>query len=90
MAFKRLQMLDVPTLLAKLKEGFSQGHTQGLDEGKLIVELRPGTATSPGSPGVKEPALFKDWRFAITPEMAAEIRQDVKHWALSKPSHSYP
>lgn len=62
-----------------LKEGFSQGHIQGLDDRKLIVELRPGASTTPAAPRVKEPALFKDWRFAITPEMAAEIRQDVKH-----------
>ena len=68
-----------------LEEGFSQGHTQGLDDGKLIVELRPGTPTTPASPGIKETALFKDWRFAITPEMAAEIRQDVKHYLPDQP-----
>ncbi len=68
-----------------LEEGFSQGHTQGLDDGKLIVELRPGTPTTPASPGIKEPALFKDWRFAITPEMAAEIRLDVKQYLPDQP-----
>lgn len=68
-----------------LEEGFSQGHTQGLDDGKLIVELRPGTPTASASPGIKETALFKDWRFAITPEMAAEIRQDVKHYLPDQP-----
>lgn len=68
-----------------LAEGFAQGHSQGLDEGKLIVELRPGTADQPGSPTIKEPALFKDWRFAITPEMEAEIRRDVAHYFPDQP-----
>lgn len=68
-----------------LKEGFSQGHTQGLDEGKLIVELRPGAISQPGSPTIKESALFKDWRFAITPEMESEIRQDVAHYLPDQP-----
>jgi superfamily I DNA/RNA helicase len=68
-----------------LKEGFTQGHTQGLDEGKLIIELRPGAAVTPAAPGVKAPALFKDWRFAITPEMAEEIRQDVKLYLPDQP-----
>ena len=68
-----------------LKEGFAQGHTQGLDEGKLIVELRPGRAATPASPGIKEPALFKDWRFAITPEMAEQIRDDVKRYLPDQP-----
>jgi len=47
--------------------------------------LRPGTPTTPASPGIKELALFKDWRFAITPEMAAEIRQDVKQYLPDQP-----
>lgn len=67
------------------EEGFSQGHVLGLDEGKLIVELRPGAVPCPAPPGIKEPALFKDWRFAITPEMAAEIREDVKHYLPDQP-----
>lgn len=62
-----------------LEEGFAEGHSLGLDEGKLIVELRPGVAEEPGAPATKELALFKDWRFAITPEMEAEIRRDVAH-----------
>ena len=68
-----------------LKEGFSQGHAQGLDEGKLIVELRPGAVVHPEPPAIKEPALFKDWRFAITPEMEAEIREDVAHYLPDQP-----
>ena len=68
-----------------LKEGFTQGHIQGLDEGKLIVELRPGAATTPTAPSLKEPALFKDWRFGITPEMEAEIRKDVKLYLPDQP-----
>lgn len=62
-----------------LEEGFAEGHSLGLDEGRLIVELRPGVAEEPGAPATKELALFKDWRFAITPEMEAEIRRDVAH-----------
>lgn len=66
-------------------EGFSQGHVLGLDEGKLIVELRPGAVPCPAPPGIKELALFKDWRFAITPEMAAEIREDVGNYLPDQP-----
>lgn len=68
-----------------LEEGFAEGHSAGLDEGRLIVELRPGAAEEPGAPATKEPALFKDWRFGITPEMAAEIRRDVAHYLPSQP-----
>lgn len=63
-----------------LEEGFAEGHSLGLDEGKLVVELRPEVAEEPGAPATKELALFKDWRFAITPEMEAEIRRDVAHY----------
>lgn len=68
-----------------LEEGFAEGHSLGLDEGKLMVELRPGIAEEPGAPARKEPALFKDWRFAITPEMEAEIRRDVAHYLPDQP-----
>lgn len=63
-----------------LEEGFVEGHSLGLDEGKLIVELRPGVAEEPGAPATKDLALFKDWRFAITPEIEAQIRRDVAHY----------
>ena len=62
------------------REGFAQGHTEGVEEGKLIVEVRPGVTAEPDGPGIKEVELFKDWRFAITPEMEAEIRQDVEEY----------
>ncbi|MBI6766687.1 UvrD-helicase domain-containing protein [Pseudomonas syringae] len=68
-----------------LKEGFSQGHSQGLDEGKLIVELRPGIVPIPEAPTLKEPGLFKDWRFAITPDIADQIRKDVAHYLPKQP-----
>jgi hypothetical protein len=60
------------------EEGYVEGHLQGLEEGKLIVELRPGAPANPGAPGIKEIELFKDWTFAITPEMERQIREDVK------------
>lgn len=68
-----------------LEEGFAEGHSLGLDEGKLIVELRPGVAEEPAAPGTKEPALFKNWTFAMTPEMEAEIRRDVAHYLPGQP-----
>lgn len=68
-----------------LEEGFAEGHSLGLEEGKLIVELRPGVAEEPGAPATKELALFKDWRFAITPEMEAQIRRDVAHYLPGQP-----
>lgn len=61
-------------------EGYAKGHLKGLEEGKLIVELRPGAPVIPGEPGTKDIVLFKDWRFAITPEMAQQIRKDVAEY----------
>lgn len=68
-----------------LKEGFSLGHAQGMEAGKLIVELRPGKSADPASPRIKEIPLFKDWKFAITPQMEAEIRRDVATYLPKQP-----
>ncbi|QFG30081.1 DNA helicase UvrD [Pseudomonas umsongensis] len=58
-------------------DGFAVGHKKGFEKGKLIIEVQPGPIPMIDAPGVREDALFKDWRFPITDEMEAQIRTDV-------------
>jgi len=66
--------------------GYDEGLLKGLEDGKLIVELQPGPIPVPEGPSIKPPALFKDWKFDITDELEAEIREDFARLLSDQPS----
>ncbi|MEX5497900.1 UvrD-helicase domain-containing protein [Pseudomonas syringae] len=69
------------------RTGEKLGYERGLDDGKQIVELRPGPACEPGDPGIKERTLFKEWKFEISPELKQRFIDDV---ASNLPKHQQP
>ncbi|MCH5551147.1 UvrD-helicase domain-containing protein [Pseudomonas syringae pv. syringae] len=68
------------------KKGYIEGHDHGLEDGKLIVELRPGPSQEPGKPKTRPPTLFKTWSFEITDDLAQEIRDDFARLLEHQPS----
>ncbi|WP_147479724.1 UvrD-helicase domain-containing protein [Pseudomonas amygdali] len=70
------------------KKGYVAGHEQGLEDGKLIVELRPGPTQEPGKPKTHPPALFKQWSFEITDDLVQEIKDEFARLLEHQPSES--
>ncbi|MDU8614183.1 UvrD-helicase domain-containing protein [Pseudomonas syringae pv. actinidiae] len=67
--------------------GEKLGYERGLEDGKHVVELRPGPTSEFGAPGIKEPSLFKDWTLQLTPEIIQRFRDDVRrHLPKQQPS----
>ncbi|MBC3487127.1 UvrD-helicase domain-containing protein [Pseudomonas sp. SWRI50] len=60
-----------------LREGFDSGHEAGLEEGKLVLELNPGTRPTDVAPGV-DIHLFENFNFPISRELEQRIRDDIR------------
>jgi superfamily I DNA/RNA helicase len=57
--------------------GDKSGYDRGFKAGEKVVVLSPGPVSEPGTPGVKERTLFKNWTFKISGEIEKRFRADV-------------